>query len=200
MTSAAPDPAALQARITRFWGTHQVNFGRWFLSLPGVGQRMVLQGASPDMPEQILATVDGPPLASARPTDLLLPELNYDSLLHNGGRGLNVLFDRRAAASDAEHEDLAMLNELRRLGRMPTFSNGALDSLEISWVDPMDASEAISGLPPSATDKAKAAARTDIKAGALVDAEVCVCAVYGVCVVCGVVRALVCTVRVVIAF
>ena len=177
MTSAAPDPAALQARVTRFWGTHQVNFGRWFLSLPGVGQRMVLQGASPDMPEQILTTVDGPPLASARPTDLLLPELNYDSLLHNGGRGLNVLFDRRAAAIDAEQGDLAMLNELRRLGRMPTFSNGALDSLEISWVDPMDASEAISGLPPSATDKAKAAARTDIKAGALVDAEVCVCSV-----------------------
>ena len=99
--------ASSAARIARFWGTHQVNFGKWFVSLPGKGQRMVIAAASPDMPEQ--APKEGVP---CRATDILLPELNYESLLKNGGRGLNILFNRRASPG-FDAEDTLILMKVR---------------------------------------------------------------------------------------
>ena len=145
----ATEAARATLRIRRFWGAQQLNFGRWFLSLPNKGQRLILAAANPDMPES--APAEGAP---CKATDVLLPELTYDALLKDGGRGLNRLFEARANVR-ADREDVVMLMKLHARQQMPFFSQGSLDHLELAWVDPTDLQEQICGLPPSASEETK---------------------------------------------
>ena len=158
-----------QSKLERFWGAHARTFAAWFMALPLAGQTMVLRNCSPDMPPT--APAEGEACGA---TAVILPELNVESLVASGGRGLVALFEARSAmgAGGADAADCCMLMKLHARGRMPCFSQNAFEGLALAWVDPADPEENVRGLAVGCADEHLAGKQRDILSGTLVEAEV----------------------------
>ena len=158
-----------QAKLEQFWHAHQRTFAAWFMALPAAGQAMVLRAGSPDMPDA--APAEGEACSA---TAVILPELNVESLVASGGRGLIALYEARArmGAGGADAADCCMLMKLHARGRMPCFSNNAFEGLALAWVDPSDPEENVRALQMGSPDAHMAAKQQDMLSGKLVDAEV----------------------------
>lgn len=111
-----------------------------------------------------------------RPTDLLLPELNEESLLALQGKILLLLLSRRLQTPDLCYgSDVKLLNDQLRSGVLPPLSNGQLDHIDTPFVDPMDEQENIRSFGPDMTAETRAVFSQHFESGRLVRAEVWLC-------------------------
>jgi hypothetical protein len=131
--------------LQQWWSRHCQGFSHWFLTLSHEQQQSTLLNACPDMPISIPNLND---ISIIKPTDIILPELVLDSLLTSNGKLFILFLTRRFVNQDFGHSiDLKLLNKLLSEEKLPLFSNQKLSEFKISFIDILDTSEIIQGLP-----------------------------------------------------
>lgn len=111
-----------------------------------------------------------------KPTDLLLPELNEESMIALQGKILLLLLGRRLQTPDLCYRaDINLLNGQLQKGVLPQLSNGQLDHINTPFVDPMDEEENVRSFGPELTAETRATFKEYFETGRLVRAEVWLC-------------------------
>jgi hypothetical protein len=106
----------LKANLKRFWDLHGTDFALHWLMKPADVQMQFLKQASPDLPENPIASG-----VQCKPTDLLVPEMCASVLMASQGRALIAVCQTRAM-EDTDAADLELLRKLDEKKQMPIFS------------------------------------------------------------------------------
>jgi hypothetical protein len=165
-TSDAHDALAV------WWRGSCKDFSLYFLSKSIEEKRSLLLKCSPDLPELPAGAREmlGEEISAS---DVLLQELSLDGLLSSDGKGLILMIVRRLATPDrAMAKDLELLKAMHQRGQMPSFSNGALDSFKMPFVDPLDPEKSIQCVSQNCNPQKILEIHHKIIEGELVDAEV----------------------------
>ena len=128
--------------LCSWWQRHNKSFSLWYLMLDHTVQIDTLLECI-DMPRSSSSA----PAQSPKATDLIVPELVAETLNGNQGRGLIIFLTSRLVSTDLCYtEDIAMLEELRKKGRLPNFSNAAFQDFKLAFVDRADPTQTIQAL------------------------------------------------------
>lgn len=128
--------------LQQWWSRNLKPFADWFLLIEEQ-QAALIQKACPDCPKVSAATraKAGQRLSA---TDLILPEFSEDALLAAGGKVTILFCTRRLGSkpSDVYKNDIRLLNDLYKAGKLPAFGNQKiLEDLDTPFIDPSDPEE-----------------------------------------------------------
>ena len=146
------------AALFSWWERHKNTFSSWYLGLSIEAQKSALLNACPDMPiKSAVAQYDETPHSvDAKPTNLLLPELNQEAFLASNGKILILFMARRLSAADyCFVQDVALLYSQFKRKIMPLFSQGKLVNIDTPFVDPLDQEERVQALSPQTSQSTR---------------------------------------------
>ena len=123
--------------LNGWWSRYKDLFSTWYLNLSIESQKQILLKASPDMPVKSPLTKSESG-TSIQPTDMLLPELNFDALLSNNGKIFLLFLSKRLTPDDMCFQaDVLLLHSQQKKGIMPSFSNNNLANMDTPFIDPL---------------------------------------------------------------
>lgn len=157
--------------LTQWWKRHCQAFCLWYLSLSTEAQLALLLKFCPDLPLSTFSKeAAGEQLL---PTDIILPEFSQEGMLASQGRIFVLFVTRRLSTADqCMNEDIRLLNDLLDRGKLPSFSSGQLEQLNVPFVDPLDPQEQIRTLAPHTPAETRDLVAEHLRIGRLVRAEV----------------------------
>ncbi len=155
--------------LRQWWERNSKPFAEWFLKISREEQSALLKKACPDAPEISSATrsKEGGKLTA---TDLLLPEISEDAMLAAEGK-ICVLFATRrlVKASDAYANDIRLLNDLYKMGKLPAFGNlKKIMEMDTPFIDPSDPEENVQVLSPETSPEQRKQVLESFEKGTLV--------------------------------
>ena len=156
--------------LAAWWLRNCKSFSVWFLTQTSVEQSYALLKASPDMPEEVK-------YGDKKITDILVPDIEVKSLLHNDGKGL-ILFIAKAVGQ-VDHsfaEDLHFVKSLQQTDTLPdlasTSSSADCSHLDTPHVDPTDPDENVRHFSDTTAESTRKKVRQQIETNRMVELKV----------------------------
>jgi len=161
-----------EAELAVWWRAACKGFGLYYLTKTAEERAEVIKRCCQDMP-LLPADTRKAKGETMNLTDILVPELNVESLQANDGKALLLLLVRRLAATDLHlADDLAMLRALYSGGQLPDLSGGQLTPLDTPHVDPKDPEGNVRALGAGCSEEKRKQTVLELADGRLVHAGV----------------------------